>query len=70
MGGLVAEETLPLSHIPTGSVTWNGMPNVVWVMNREKGLGLIFATQLVPVDDPKTVGVAMHFFRDAFDHFA
>ena len=69
MGGLVAEEMLPLSHIPTRSLTWNGMPNVVWVMNREKGLGMMFATQLIPVDDPKTVDVAMKFFRDAFDHF-
>ena len=60
---------MQLSHIRTGTVTWNGMPNVVWTMNRGKGLGMIFATQLVPVDDPKTVDIAMDFFQNAFDHF-
>jgi hypothetical protein len=69
MGGLVAEEELPLSHFPRGTVTWNGSPNVIWTMNREKGLGMIFATQLEPVDDEKTVDLAMTFFRDAWSEF-
>jgi CubicO group peptidase (beta-lactamase class C family) len=70
MAGLVVEDTLPLSHIPAGTVTWNGSPNVIWTMNRQKGLGMIFATQLHPVDDEKTVELAMTFFRDAWDCFA
>lgn len=69
MAGLVVEETLPLSHIPAGTVTWNGMPNVIWTMNRQKGLGMIFATQLLPVDDKKTMELAMTFFREAWAHF-
>jgi len=69
MAGLVAEETLPLSGIPGGSVTWNGMPNMVWVMNRDKGLAMIFATQLLPVDDPIAVDMAMKFFQEAWSQF-
>jgi CubicO group peptidase (beta-lactamase class C family) len=69
IGGLFAEETLPLSHIPPGSVTWNGSPNVISVMNRDQGLGMTFATQLTPVDDPKTVDLAMTFFREAWKTF-
>jgi CubicO group peptidase (beta-lactamase class C family) len=69
IGGLLAEDTLPLSQIPAGSVTWNGYPNVIFVMNRNKGLGMIFATQLAPVDDPKTVDLAMTFFREAWKTF-
>ncbi|KAJ7679076.1 beta-lactamase family protein, partial [Mycena polygramma] len=68
MAGLVVEgsEALPLSHIPPGTVTWNGMPNVVWAMNRERGVGMLFATQLVPVDDEKAVAVMMEFLRGAW----
>jgi hypothetical protein len=51
--------------MPAGTVTWNGMPNVIWAMNREKGLAMMFATQLLPVDDEKTVDLAMSFMRGA-----
>ncbi|KAJ6507864.1 beta-lactamase family protein [Mycena vitilis] len=68
MAGLVVEgdAPLPLSQIPPGTVTWNGMPNVVWAMNRERGVGMLFATQLVPVDDEKAVAVMMEFLRGAW----
>ena len=45
------------------------MPNLIWAMNREKGLGIIFATQLLPVDDEKAVDLAMSFMRGAWDMF-
>ncbi|KAJ6623052.1 beta-lactamase/transpeptidase-like protein [Mycena sp. CBHHK59/15] len=73
MAGLLVQgdidTELPLSLMPPGTVTWSGMPNVMWAMNRERGVGMLFATQLVPVDDPKTVGVMMEFFRGAWGAF-
>ncbi|KAJ7671130.1 beta-lactamase/transpeptidase-like protein [Mycena rosella] len=68
MAGLLVEgrDALPVSKMPPGTVTWNGMPNVVWAMNRERGVGMLFATQLVPVDDEKTVGIMMEFFKGAW----
>ncbi|KAJ6512907.1 beta-lactamase family protein [Mycena sanguinolenta] len=68
MAGLVVEgdKALPVSAIPPGTVTWNGMPNVVWAMHRERGIGMVFATQLVPVDDDKAVAVMMEFLRGAW----
>jgi CubicO group peptidase (beta-lactamase class C family) len=69
MAGLVVEEHLPLANLPAGSVTWDGMPNVVWVLNREKGLAMIFATQLIPTADEKTVNLARTFFREAWETF-
>jgi len=69
VGGLVVEDQLPLSSFPKGTVTWNGYPNVVWAMNQDKGLGMLFATQLVPVDDPKTVDIMMDFFQAAWAYF-
>jgi CubicO group peptidase (beta-lactamase class C family) len=69
LAALVVEGELPLSHMPAGTVTWNGMPNVIWAMHREKGLGLVFATQLLPVDNEKTVELAMTFMREAWRKF-
>ncbi|KAJ6576445.1 beta-lactamase family protein [Mycena vulgaris] len=55
--------------MPPGTVSWSGMPNVVWAMNRERGVAMLFATQLVPVDDEKTVAIIMKFFRSAWETF-
>ncbi|KAJ6531915.1 hypothetical protein B0H19DRAFT_1273095 [Mycena capillaripes] len=54
---------LPLG-MPAGTLTWNGMPNVVWAMHRERGIAMVFATQLVPVDDEKVIKVQMEFFKE------
>jgi CubicO group peptidase (beta-lactamase class C family) len=67
--GLVAEGELPLSHMPKGTVTWEGMPNVLWAMNREKRLGMFFATQLIPVGDEIANELATTFMRDAWSKF-
>ncbi|KAJ7621200.1 beta-lactamase family protein [Roridomyces roridus] len=56
---------LPLG-MPEGTLTWNGMPNVVWAMHRQAGVGIVFATQLVPVDDEKVVHLMMEFFKGAW----
>ncbi|KAJ7826312.1 beta-lactamase/transpeptidase-like protein [Mycena leptocephala] len=56
---------LPLG-MPAGTVTWNGMPNVAWAMHRERGIAMVFATQLVPVDDEKVVKIQMEFFKGAW----
>ncbi|KAE8447269.1 hypothetical protein EG329_010963 [Mollisiaceae sp. DMI_Dod_QoI] len=69
LAALVIEGEMPLSHMPPGTVTWNGMPNLIWAMHKEKGLGMFFATQLLPVDDEKTVELAMSFSRGAWDRF-
>ncbi|KAE9372763.1 beta-lactamase/transpeptidase-like protein, partial [Stipitochalara longipes BDJ] len=70
LGALVVEEKLPLSGMPAGTLTWNGMPNFIWAVHREKGLGMVFATQLLPVDDEQTVSLAIEFFRRAWERFS
>ncbi len=67
--GLVAEETLPASALPAGTVAWEGMPNVLWAVNRERGLAAFFATQLVPVGDTAANGLALAFMRGAWTAF-
>ncbi|KAG6363520.1 hypothetical protein INS49_008621 [Diaporthe citri] len=68
-GLVVEDEELPLSRMPRGTVTWEGMPNVLWAMNREKGLGMFFATQLLPVGDKNANELALEFMSSAWSKF-
>jgi len=68
-GGLVAEEELPVSRMPKGTLTWEGMPHVLWAMNREKRLATVFATQLIPIGDKSANELATTFMRDAWNKF-
>ena len=68
-GGLVVEAELPVSCMPKGTVTWEGLPNVLWAMNREKRLAMFFGTQLIPVGDRIANELATTFMKDAWNKF-
>ena len=46
---------------PTGSAPstghWAGLPNLFWWADREKGLGGMIATQIIPFGDAKVMGL-------------
>lgn len=68
-GLVVEDEPFPASCIPRGTVVWEGMPNVMWAMNREKELGAFFATQLIPVGDEMANELALTFMKDVWTQF-
>jgi CubicO group peptidase (beta-lactamase class C family) len=39
LGALVVEGELPLSGMPEGSLTWNGMPNFIWAIIKRRDWG-------------------------------
>ncbi|KAK0610748.1 beta-lactamase/transpeptidase-like protein [Immersiella caudata] len=68
--GLVVEDgTLELTGMPPGTVTWQGMPNVVWAVNRDKGIAMLFVTQLIPVGDETAVEIGATFMKEAWRTF-
>ncbi|KAK0389019.1 hypothetical protein NLU13_2596 [Sarocladium strictum] len=69
--GVIVEEdnTLPGSGIPKGSVSFEGQPNIIWTMNREKGRMMFFGTQLLPGYDVKAHNLAVQFMYDAWKTF-
>ncbi|KAK3371073.1 beta-lactamase family protein [Lasiosphaeria ovina] len=70
VAGLVVEDdVLRLSGMPRGTVAWEGMPNVMWAVNREKGVAAFFATQLVPNGDERANRLAVAFMRAAWETF-
>ncbi|OCL05447.1 beta-lactamase/transpeptidase-like protein [Glonium stellatum] len=64
LGSLVVLDDIetPNYYKPKGTLTWSGLPNLVWAVNREKGLALFYATQIVPWGDEKS-----HTLTHAFE---
>ena len=53
-------------NLPSGTLTWDGMPNVAWAAHLQKGVSTIFATQLLPEYDEKALGLSIEFFKRAW----
>ncbi|KAH0432212.1 hypothetical protein CcaCcLH18_06567 [Colletotrichum camelliae] len=68
LGGLVTQGTVP--NLPAKTLTWNGMPNIGWFINREQHIGAMVVTQLLPPSDPKSVGVLGEFWRELWARHA
>jgi CubicO group peptidase (beta-lactamase class C family) len=46
---------------PKHTLSWSGLPNLLWSVNRERGMALFFATQVTPWADRKTWDLAARF---------
>jgi CubicO group peptidase (beta-lactamase class C family) len=46
---------------PKHTLSWSGLPNLLWSVNRERGMALFFATQVLPWADRKTWDLAARF---------
>lgn len=55
LGGVLVTEDVdrPDFFRPKGTLSWSGLPNLLWGVNRERGLAIMFATQVVPWADRK-----------------
>jgi CubicO group peptidase (beta-lactamase class C family) len=63
LGGLITTHDIVREEYfkPKGTLTWSGMCNSIWNVNREKGLATFFATQMLPFNDEKTIMLASAF---------
>ncbi|KAI2629950.1 putative D-aminoacylase [Hypoxylon sp. NC1633] len=52
-GGMLATEDVPGGR-RAGSISWGGMPNLSWVVDRVSGVALFYASQLLPPGDALT----------------
>ncbi|KAJ4307445.1 hypothetical protein N0V84_012732 [Fusarium piperis] len=62
LGGLVVQGNVP--NLPPKTLTWNGMPNIGWFVNRDRGLGAVYVSQVLPAGDAKSVGLLGDFWRE------
>ncbi|CAI6309419.1 unnamed protein product [Periconia digitata] len=47
--------------IPKGTLTWSGLPNLQWAVNRERGIGYMFCTQILPWNDDVSQSLSAEF---------
>jgi CubicO group peptidase (beta-lactamase class C family) len=50
LGGMVSETDLPGGR-KAGSMWWGGLPNLIWVIDRQTGLALLYGSQLLPTHE-------------------
>ncbi|RDW66697.1 beta-lactamase-like protein [Coleophoma crateriformis] len=62
LGGLIVLEDLP-SGRKKGSISWGGLPNLMWWVDRASGVSGFYGSQLVPTADPKTIEMGTEFER-------
>lgn len=60
LGGMTTLEDIPGGR-KAGSMSWGGLPNLSWVLDRTSGIGLFFASQLIPPGDAKTQQMIRRF---------
>ncbi|KAJ0107525.1 hypothetical protein J7T55_007714 [Diaporthe amygdali] len=68
LGGLVVQKDVP--NLPAKTLTWNGMPNIGWFVNLDRGLGGMYVSQVLPPGDPKSVDLLGEFWREIWAQHA
>jgi hypothetical protein len=63
LGGLLLMEDVQREKYfkPKGMMSWTGLPNLLWSVNRERGLALIVAMQVLPWADRKAFDLVARF---------
>jgi len=59
-GGMVT--TKDTEVLPAGSLSWGGLPNLKWFLNRELGVAAMYATQILPPGDSMSNELSSKFF--------
>jgi CubicO group peptidase (beta-lactamase class C family) len=63
LGGMFLMEHVDRENYfkPKGTLCWSGLPNLQWSVNRERGMALFVATQVLPWGDRKTFDLVARF---------
>lgn len=60
LGGAVVMEDVP-GRRRKGTMTWAGLPNVYWWVDRVAGISGVFGTQVLPTGDEMVIGLFREF---------
>lgn len=63
LGGMLLTEDVQRDHYlkPKGTLSWTGLPNILWSVNRERGLALFIVLQILPWADRKSFDLVARF---------
>ena len=54
--------------MPGNTLVMTGIPNLVWFVNREKGVGGLYASAVMPPDDAKSAELIASFIKEVFSN--
>ncbi|RDW80014.1 hypothetical protein BP6252_04652 [Coleophoma cylindrospora] len=66
LGGLLILTDL-VTGKKKGTMTWSGLPNLLWTIDREAGLCCFYASQMVPFGDPQSHDYQQLFEKEMYD---
>ncbi|KAF2421506.1 beta-lactamase/transpeptidase-like protein [Tothia fuscella] len=62
LGGMMI--TKDMEVLPKGTLSWGGLPNLKWFLNREHGVAAMYASQVLPPGDEKSIELSNAFFKE------
>ncbi|KAM0253668.1 hypothetical protein ACHAQJ_007180 [Trichoderma viride] len=65
LAGLIIAEDLP-GWRHRGTMSWSGTPNLFWWIDRDAGLCGLYASQLLPIGDAKSIEMAQFFEKEIY----
>lgn len=68
LGGLLIEGDFP-EWRSKGTMSWGGMPNLIWFIDREAGLCGLYASQILPPGDLKSVEMSTLFEKEMYARY-
>ncbi|KAF5873049.1 putative beta-lactamase family protein [Botrytis fragariae] len=68
LGGLFIEEDIGGGK-KKGTLTWSGMPNLLWSIDKEAGLACLYASNVLPFGDPKSHEMQQMFEKEMYKKF-
>jgi hypothetical protein len=60
LGGMLCLEDIE-GRRRSGTMFWSGLPNMYWFSDRKSGMCGMYASQLVPTGDPKSIELFAQF---------
>ncbi|KAH7071811.1 beta-lactamase/transpeptidase-like protein [Paraphoma chrysanthemicola] len=64
LGGIYVEKDA--GNYKRDSLVWGGLPNLFWFANRSNRVAGLYASQVIPPGDPKSVHLAQEFIKDVY----
>ncbi|KAF2399128.1 beta-lactamase/transpeptidase-like protein [Trichodelitschia bisporula] len=62
LGGMAI--TKDNEFLPKNTLSWGGLPNLKWFVNRDLGVAAMYASQVLPPGDAKSTHLSSQFFKE------
>lgn len=66
LGGLLVLSDDDETGLKSGTMTWSGLPNLLWSVDRRRGLSLFYASNVIPFGDFKSHEMQRVFEREVY----